>query len=188
MASPPTPTPGSLSLPVLADYYAERTQRIRQNFEVAGEGAAVLRDRSDLVDSLVVRLYSELISADPQQPRSLSLVALGGYGRHELFPHSDIDLLFLTEDENMQTLHRDGISTLLRMLAVAFWVAMPGAPLAGAPVPSTARPAAKAPPVVTSAATLNGEVPEKLICPAVLSNTAYTPCAFICPLMASTSC
>jgi [protein-PII] uridylyltransferase len=116
MSSPSTPAPGSLSLPVLADYYPEQSQRIRQNFEVAGEGAAVLRDRSDLVDSIVVRLYSEFIAADPQQPRRLCLVALGGYGRHELFPHSDIDLLFLTEDENIQSLHRDGIATLLRML------------------------------------------------------------------------
>ena len=110
------PLPGPLALSVLADYYAAQSQRIQQNFEETNAGTAVLRARSDLVDALVIRLYQEFISADPQEPRHLCLLALGGYGRRELFPHSDIDLLFLTEDESAQSTYRDAIATLLRML------------------------------------------------------------------------
>ena len=105
-----------LTLSVLADYYAAQSQRIQQNFEETNAGTAVLRARSELVDALVIRLYREFISADPKEPRHLCLLALGGYGRRELFPHSDIDLLFLTEDESAQSTHRDAIATLLRML------------------------------------------------------------------------
>ena len=113
---PLSPAPEPLALAALADYYAAESQRIEQIFENTGEGTAVLRSRSELVDALVVRLYQEFISTDPQEPRHLCLLALGGYGRRELFPQSDIDLLFLTEDGSTQATHREGIATLLRML------------------------------------------------------------------------
>jgi [protein-PII] uridylyltransferase len=116
MSLPPTPSPGPLVLSVLADYYAAQSQRIQQNFEETNAGLAVLRARSELADALVIRLYQEFISADPQGPRHLSLLALGGYGRRELFPHSDIDLLFLTEDGSGPSTYRDAIATFLRML------------------------------------------------------------------------
>ncbi len=116
MASLPPPAPGPISLPVLTDFYAAESQRIQQNFEETNSGLAVLRARTDLVDALVIRLYQEFISTDPQEPLHLCLLALGGYGRRELFPHSDIDLLFLTEDGNRQSTYRDAIATLLRML------------------------------------------------------------------------
>jgi [protein-PII] uridylyltransferase len=112
----PTPAPGPLALSVLADHYAAESQRIQQSFEKTAEGLSVLRERSLLVDALVIRLYQEFISPDRQGPRRLCLLALGGYGRRELFPQSDIDLLFLTEDGSEQTTHRDAIATLLRML------------------------------------------------------------------------
>jgi [protein-PII] uridylyltransferase len=116
MSSLLPPAPGPLALSVLADYYAAESQRIQSTFDGTNAGTAVLRARSDLVDALVIRLFQELISADAQEPRHLCLLALGGYGRRELFPHSDIDLLFLTEDESAQATYRDAIATLLRML------------------------------------------------------------------------
>ena len=116
MPLPLTPVPGPLTLSVLADYYAAQSQRIQQSFEETEQGIAALCARSDLVDALAVRLYQEFISADPREPRQLCLLALGGYGRRELFPHSDIDLLFLTEDASAQSTYRDGIATLLRTL------------------------------------------------------------------------
>jgi [protein-PII] uridylyltransferase len=100
----------------MADYYAAQSLRIQEDFEETNAGLAFLRARADLVDALVIRLYQEFIAADPQEPRHLCLVALGGYGRRELFPHSDIDLLFLTEDGSQSSTYRDAIATLLRML------------------------------------------------------------------------
>ncbi len=116
MPLPPPSESGPLILSDLSDYYAAESQKIQTAFEQTGDGTAVLRDRSALVDSIVVRLYQEFISADTQLPRQFSLVALGGYGRRELFPHSDIDILFLTESESVHATHREAIATISRML------------------------------------------------------------------------
>ena len=114
MSPPLPPVPGPVSLPVLGEYYAAQSQRIQQSFVETNAGSAVLRARSELVDTLVIRLYQEFIAADAREPGGLCLLALGGYGRQELFPHSDIDLLFLAADGSEQ--YRDPIAALLRTL------------------------------------------------------------------------
>jgi [protein-PII] uridylyltransferase len=48
--------------------------------------------RSELVDQMLTRLWS-LIG----MPESAALIAVGGYGRGELYPHSDIDVLVALE-------------------------------------------------------------------------------------------
>ena len=75
-----------------------------------------MQARSDLVDGIVLQLYQEILSTNFQGPRGLCLLALGGYGRRELFPYSDIDLLLLVENEGVQTAHREAIAALLRTL------------------------------------------------------------------------
>jgi len=116
MSLPPTPAPGPLALSALTEYYAAHSQQIQQQFAESHAGASVLSARSELIDGIVIRLYQELISKDPHEPRNLCMLALGGYGRRELFPHSDIDLLFLTGDGSTPSTHHDAIATLLRML------------------------------------------------------------------------
>lgn len=108
--------PFPATLPVLAGYYAAQTQLIQQNFAAANTGAAALQARSELVDALATRLYQHFISPDSQGPRGLCLAALGGYGRQELFPHSDIDLLFLLDDDGAESTYRGPIATLVRTL------------------------------------------------------------------------
>ena len=77
---------------------------------------AALRQRSDAVDAVVAGLYRQFFSPQLDEARHFCLLALGGYGRRELFPHSDIDLLFLTESSAEQSSRREAVAALLREL------------------------------------------------------------------------
>jgi len=79
----------------LREYYTNESARIRSEFEANGDGTAAVRGRTALIDSVALRLWKDLISAEPRGPGGVVLVALGGYGRQWLFPFSDIDILFL---------------------------------------------------------------------------------------------
>jgi len=79
----------------LRDFSAKESARIQDQFAVSGDGCEFLLGRSALIDSVVERLWKEFVSADPDGPANVALVALGGYGRRWLFPFSDVDLLFL---------------------------------------------------------------------------------------------
>jgi [protein-PII] uridylyltransferase len=79
----------------LRDLSAKESARIQDQFAISGDGRTFLLGRSALIDSIVERLWKEFVSADPDGPPNVALVALGGYGRRWLFPFSDVDLLFL---------------------------------------------------------------------------------------------
>src|SRR5258708_13313101 len=79
----------------LRDLYTRESARIQEDFSVRGDGSVALAQRTALVETLLLRLWSEIISAQPGGPEGFALVATGGFGRGWLFPHSDVDLLFL---------------------------------------------------------------------------------------------
>jgi [protein-PII] uridylyltransferase len=67
--------------------------------------------RTRAVDALVREAWSRCIPAGAP----LALFAVGGYGRGELFPHSDLDLLVLAETD-AQASHHDAIARLFALL------------------------------------------------------------------------
>ena len=72
-------------------YTAEQVQR----FQAEEPIARLIRDRADFIDGLLVAAWHSLVGefADTH-----ALVAVGGYGRSELHPYSDIDILFLLNE------------------------------------------------------------------------------------------
>src|SRR3979490_1126652 len=104
----------------LSDLYARESAAIEQEFSLTGEGRTAVARRTALVDSIVQRLWNEIIvsfppastnsgPADPDGQKNFALVATGGFGRGWLFPHSDIDLLFLYSGSSSESQFKDPI-------------------------------------------------------------------------------
>ena len=87
---------------------------VRQAFFETGDAAAVLSARSSSTDSLVVRAFDQILR--PVYPHGMALLAVGGFGRRELFPHSDVDLLLLVEQAPTSEAQRDALAAFLRSL------------------------------------------------------------------------
>jgi [protein-PII] uridylyltransferase len=100
----------------LQDLYAEESARIQKCFDETGDGKAAIRDRTALIDSVVIELWDEVTSANGPM-EGFSIAAMGGYGRRSLFPYSDIDLLFLYGKEgNEEFLSNKAIAPLSQAL------------------------------------------------------------------------
>ena len=86
----------------LRDLYLAETTRIQQNFANTGDGSAAIAARTALVEQVLLRLWGEVICSGGSDPKNFVLAALGGFGRRALFPHSDVDILFLHADRSTE--------------------------------------------------------------------------------------
>lgn len=77
------------------DWQAGREQ-IRSLHQSGGSGLIVTREMSDLLDSVLIGLYESILSdiSDDLGSR-VALVLLGGCGRQDIAPWSDVDLMVL---------------------------------------------------------------------------------------------
>ena len=93
----PKPPPRSLR-PTIAQPVAQRWREelragraaLRAAFRARADTSRLLRGHARLVDRALAGIWTDLGA-----PADAALVAVGGYGRGELFPHSDVDVLIL---------------------------------------------------------------------------------------------
>src|SRR5271156_3872278 len=75
------------------------THRLKMEHRAGAGGREICQARAALLDELLRHLWTAAReSLSPQAQKefpALALVAIGGYGRAELNPHSDIDFMFL---------------------------------------------------------------------------------------------
>lgn len=100
----------------LVNRYVAESAKVREKFESTGDGRAAALERASLIDALLTELYRDHLAPKAAASSNYCLVALGGFGRRELFPQSDIDLLFLAPDEAARDAWRERVATFSRSL------------------------------------------------------------------------
>jgi [protein-PII] uridylyltransferase len=81
----------------LCGEYQRRMLEIRGAFATGASGAATVAARAAAVDELIVGLWTQAVAETPALGQGIAVLAVGGYGRRELFPYSDVDLLYLLD-------------------------------------------------------------------------------------------
>ena len=84
---------------------------LQQRFFARGDGCALVKLRSERVDQVIARVFSRRFPGS--DATGIAAVAVGGYGRSHLFPHSDVDLLLLTGTARETGGQEDRIAGLL---------------------------------------------------------------------------
>jgi len=95
---PPLSKPAE-ELPRYKRFLKVETHRLQILHRGGAGGIEVCQARSTVLDVLIRHLWEEIQRVYPAQGKApkIALVAFGGYGREELNPFSDIDLMFLHE-------------------------------------------------------------------------------------------
>jgi [protein-PII] uridylyltransferase len=99
------------SIDELRTRYQQEMLAVRQTFERTSDGTAAVHRRASIVDRLILDLWKQL-GSDGQEPEGIAIVATGGFGRRELFPCSDVDILYLGADEQTEKRLRETIRSL----------------------------------------------------------------------------
>ncbi|HEV2272583.1 MAG TPA: ACT domain-containing protein [Acidobacteriaceae bacterium] len=93
-------TPSFTSIQQLREHYQHETSVMWKAFERNGDGTMAVRRRALVVDHLCEQLW--LLLSESAVRSGVALVACGGFGRKELFPYSDVDILYLCADERAE--------------------------------------------------------------------------------------
>ncbi len=96
---PDPPTDPAEQLGRFREYLARSNEWINRYHRTGGSGLRIVNCRSIAMDVLLERLYDlachRVREAHGGQCPEVALLALGGYGRAELCPFSDVDIMFL---------------------------------------------------------------------------------------------
>ena len=86
--------------------------RLAELFWDGGDVVELVHSRAWVVEQLLLLAWKRLVPFKD----GIALVAVGGYGRGELHPASDVDLLILLEDDIGERLPRDQIEAFVQLL------------------------------------------------------------------------
>jgi [protein-PII] uridylyltransferase len=90
----------------------EKDAELRQKFNPHLSVSKLLREKSDFVDKILSCCWQHFLGDYATQ---LSLCAVGGYGRKELFPYSDIDIIVLLDSDESDA-YREALGNFFTFL------------------------------------------------------------------------
>ena len=116
--------PGLRNVKLLRPLVAQAHEVLRERLEAGGSVEAYLRGRARLADSAVIGLLHFASVSSGIRGNSmvapLAAVAIGGYGRRELAPGSDLDLLFLLP-ESIKPKAADAMAACVNAVVCGLW-------------------------------------------------------------------
>ncbi len=101
-----------LAVDDLREQYMREMALVRQTCDRTGDGTAAIRRRSAVVDRILIEMWRRAFADLPAQ--NVALLAMGGYGRKDLFPYSDIDVLFAFADEKTEEQSREAVRAIIQ--------------------------------------------------------------------------
>jgi [protein-PII] uridylyltransferase len=104
--------PVALAVDDLREQYTQEMALVRQTCERTGDGTAAIRRRSAVVDRILIEMWRRAFVDLPGQ--NAAMAALGGYGRKDLFPYSDIDVLFVFADAKTELLAKEPVRAVIQ--------------------------------------------------------------------------
>ncbi|SEC53530.1 [protein-PII] uridylyltransferase [Terriglobus roseus] len=97
--------------------YLHSMATLRGQFSArATTGVALVHARAAAADALVRALWQAAEATEERLQSGIAVLAVGGYGRQELFPASDLDLLFIVEDAAKEKSAKDPIKRINQQL------------------------------------------------------------------------
>jgi len=87
---------------------------IHRQFFATGDAAPVLAGLSALIERMTIEAFHASLAKRPDP--NLAMLAVGGFGRRELFPFSDVDILILIDRESQAAGIRNALSEFVRLL------------------------------------------------------------------------
>jgi len=89
-------------------------EQIQEAFLRTADASPVLSGLTGLIDAMALQAYEASLAL--AFPNGLATLAVGGFGRRELFPYSDVDVLILIQRESQTALLKDALSKFVRLL------------------------------------------------------------------------
>ena len=89
-------------------------QQIQEQFFATGDAAPVLAGVSDLIEQMTMDAFQASLQNVPNP--GVVMLAVGGFGRRELFPFSDVDVVILIERESQAALVKNALAEFVRLL------------------------------------------------------------------------
>jgi len=97
------PAEGPAAIPAFRQALREGRQALFNAFDQGLRAADLVRVHSRLVDGLLIRAWEDQLLPKLAPGTAIALIAVGGYGRGELHPGSDLDILILLDREEART-------------------------------------------------------------------------------------
>lgn len=115
-------------LDIYRNFLKVEQHRLRLEHRAGGGGLEISRKRSDLITVLLRHLFKEAMLR-AQQSHSLpsgtehliALIAIGGFGRGELCPGSDIDIQFIYKKHGAQSAEAKFINDVIQQILYLLW-------------------------------------------------------------------